>query len=589
MTDTRRRGFGNDLPGEKLSRRELLFRAALVGGSATAVAGLLAACGGGGATPTTAPAAAAKPAASPTIMALPTAVIASSPAASSSPAATGGAAKQGGTMTWVAHQELSGLGPADTGPSDQWDIITQMHNALVEMDENFVFQPVLAESFETSTDGLTYTFHLRKGVKFQDGTDFTATDVKYTYDYYRDPKNASVIANNFQNVDSIEAPDPATVVVKMTAPNAAFIARGATTFIVQSKYHAQVGEKKYRTAPIGTGAFKLKEWVAADHTTVAAFDQHFRGRPYLDSIVEQVVPEPSVRTIALETGKADSSVWVLLAADDLKLMKETDKFTSFRTVSVAVNHFPINNERPYFADKQVRQALLHAIDRQKVIDTVFQGAAVIADSNIAPNLKAWYNPNVPKYAYDPAKAKAMLDAAGWTVGADGVRAKGGQKFSFTCFVFTGDQARKPEAEIVQQELKAVGVDMKIQEAPVTNVNDQLLAGKIDAALFNWTYGGSGGDPDASTSLRSDGGSNFSHYKNPQVDQLLDQGLKEVDPQKRKTIYDQIQQIVAEDVPFLYMMYWNWFNHFTKRIQGLPKTALSGGQLYRKANEWWIAQ
>ncbi|HET8630789.1 MAG TPA: ABC transporter substrate-binding protein [Thermomicrobiales bacterium] len=603
MTDSGLENSAGTTPSRVLSRRALLLRAAALGAAAPVATALLAACGGAASTATTVPTIGPTP----TIAALPTAAVATAPAATAaaaggaspaagaspttaaaSPAAAGGTPKRGGAMTIVGHQELAGLSPNDVGPGDQWVMITQIHNALLEIDENFVFQPVLAESFSTSPDGLTYTFKLRQGVKFQDGTDFTSADVKYTYDFYRDANNGSVIANGFLNVESVEAPDPYTTVVKMSAPNAAFIARGASTYIVQSKYHAQVGEKKYRTAPIGTGPFKLKEWVAADHTTVEAFDQHFRGRPYLDTFTQNVVPEASVRTIALQTGKADSSCWVLLVADDLKLTAQTQQFTTFQTLSTAVNHFPINNARPFFADKQVRQALLHGIDRQKLIDSVFQGAAVLATGNLAPNVKAWYNPNVTKYDYDPAKAKAMLDAAGWTVGADGTRAKGGQKFSFTCFVLTGDQARKPEAEIVQQQMQAIGVDMKIQEAPASNILAQLVAGKMDASLFNWTYG-DGSDPDASDTLRSNGGNNFTQYKNPQMDQLLDNGLKEVDPQKRKAIYDQIQQIVSDDVPFFYVMYWNWFNHFTKRIQGLPKTALNGSQLYAKAYQWWTAE
>lgn len=568
-----------------ITRRQFLKRAAAIGIAVPAVGSLLAACGGGGTTSGAPTSASGSGGASPTSEALPTTQIQTS---SGTPQASSGTPKRGGTMTWVAHQEIAGLSPNDTGPSDQWDMITQIHNALVEMDENYVFQPTLAEKFEVASDGLTYTFTLRQGVTFHDGTEFSSADVKYTFDFYSNASNGSVIANDFENMGSVEATDPSTVTIKMSAPNAAFVARGASTFIVQSKYHAQVGEKKYRTAPIGTGAYKLKEWVAADHTTVEAFDQHFRGRPNIDTIIEKNVPEPSVRKIALETGTADSSVWPLLVQDDLQLNKETDKFTSFTSVSVAVNHFPINNQRPFFADKQLRQALLYAIDRQQVINTVFKGAAVLATGNLAPALKAWYNPNVATYSYDPAKAKSMLDAAGWKAGSDGIRAKNGQRFSFTCYVISGDQARKPEAELVQQFLKAVGVEMNIQEQPVTTINQQLLSGKGDAALFNWTYGGDGGDPDATDTLRSNGGSNFSHYNNPQVDQLLDQGLEETDTAKRKQIYDQIQTIFADDVPFLYMMYWQWFNHVTKRIQGLPKSALSGGQLYRKAYQWWIA-
>ncbi len=574
------------------SRRQFLKRSAILGLSIPAVGTLLAACGSSKSTPTTASAststsssgASSSPTAAESIPTI--GVNTGSPAATESGAS--GTPKQGGDMVVVGHQELAGLSPNDVGPGDQWVMITQIHNGLLEQDENFVLQPTLAATYEAASDGLSYTFKLKDGVKFHDGTAFTADDVKYTYTFYSDASNGSVIASYFKNMDSVDSSDPTTVVVKMTSPNAAFAALGATTFIVQSKYHQQVGEKTYRTKPVGTGPFKLKEFISADHTTVEAFPDHFRGAPHLNTFTQKLVAEPSVRTIALETGDADSSVWTLLVQDDLKLNGETDKFTSFTSVSTAVNHFPINNTLPFFADKACRQAMMHAIDRQKVIDTVFQGAAALATGNLAPNLGAWYNPDVTKYDYNPDTAKQLLDQAGWVAGSDGTRAKDGKKFSFTCALISGDQARKPEAELVQQDLKAVGIDMSIQEQPATTILQNMTNGTGDMAIFNWTYGGANGEPDASDTLRSDGGSNFNQYKNPQMDQLLDQGLNEVDPAKRKDIYDQIQQIVSDDVPFIYMMYWNWFNHFAKRIQGLPKNALNGSQLYNKVYLMWIA-
>ncbi len=578
------------------TRRHFLKRSALLGLSIPAVGTLLAACGGGSSTTPSAASTSASsggttPAPTPTQVVLPTAQVntsAVSPTPSAQSSGSTGTPKSGGDFVIVGHQELSGLSPNDVGPGDQWVMITQIHNSLLEMDENYVFNPTLADKFDVTTDGLTYTFNLHGGVKFHDGTTFSSADVKYTYDFYSKATNGSVIATNFLNMDSVTTPDDMTVVVKMKAPNAAFVARGATTFIVQSKYHAKVGEKTYRTKPIGTGAFKLKEYVSADHTTVEAFADHFRGKPYFNTITEKNVPEPSVRKVALDTGQADTACWPLLVQDDLALNKETDKFTNFITVTIAVNHFPINNNRPYFADKLCRQAMITGIDRQKVIDTVFQGAATLATANIAPALKAWYNPDVTKHPYDPAKAKQLLDQAGWTVGSDGIREKNGQKFSFTCMIISGDQARKPEAVLVQQYMKDIGIDMKVQEEPITQINDGFLNDKTDASLYNWTYGGSGGDPDGTATLRSDGGSNWSRYKNPEMDKLLDQGLQETDQAKRKKIYDQVQQLVSDDVPFIYMMYWQWFNHFSIRTKGLPKSAQNGSQLYRKAYQWWFA-
>lgn len=498
----------------------------------------------------------------------------------------GGEGKRGGTITVLGHHEVASLSPDDIGPTVHLVVIAQIHNALVEIDHNYDLEKVLAENYEVSADGLTYTFTLRKGVKFHDGTEFTSADVKYTFDYFGNPANAAVNGPLLSSVDRVETPDKHTVKVHLKQPDATFLRRGATIFIVPAAYHAKVGEKVYKTAPIGTGPFKVKEWKAEEYTLLEAFDDHFRGRPNADFFRMNIVPEPSVRAIALQTGQADSTVWPLLTEDNLKFEQDS-KFKVYRTPSLAVNHFPLNTQLPQFQDKRVRQAMMHAIDRQRLIDDVFKGAAAVATSNLAPALKEYYEANVAKYPYDVARAKALLDEAGWKEGPGGVREKNGQKLTFTLTVISGDQVRKPEAEFVQQSLKAVGIQAEIREAPVATILAQLPKGELNASLFNWTYGGTGGEPDPFVTLHSTGARNFNNYKNPQLDKLIEDGLRETDVKKRQAIYSQVQKIVADEVPFLYICYWDWFNIFNARIKGLPQEAKSGDNIYRTAWQWWI--
>ncbi|MCL6552577.1 MAG: hypothetical protein K6W08_05595 [Firmicutes bacterium] len=495
--------------------------------------------------------------------------------------------RRGGTVRVTGHHEISSLSPDDDGPSVHRAIITQIHNALLEVNEHFVLEKVLAENYLVSNDGLTYTFKLRRGVRFHDGREFTAEDVKYTYEFYGNPANGTVKAPLYASIDRITTPDKYTVVVRLKEPNAAFLRRVATQFIVPAHYHSRIGERAYKGAPIGTGAFRLKEWRPAEYTVVEAFDQHFRGRPHIDQFREDIVPEASVRAIALRTGQADSAVWPLLAEDNLRFAADPN-YTVFKTASLAVNHFPLNNDHPVLSDKRVRQAMMYAIDRQRLIDDVFKGTAVLATSNLAPSLQPWYNPNVKQYPYDPARARALLEEAGWRLGPGGVRTKDGRRASFTCVTITGDRARRPEAEVVQQDLAAVGIEMRLVERPVATILAQLPKGEMDASLFNWTYGGTGGEPDASDTLRSDAARNFSRFKNPRVDELLAAGLRATTTSQRRKIYHEIQAIVAEEVPFLFIMYWDWYNIFSKRIKGLPTTALQGDSaLYRLAYRWWI--
>jgi len=496
---------------------------------------------------------------------------------------------RGGTFTVLGHQEVASLHPDDAGPTVHFVVVTQLFNALMEMDENFQFNPVLAEAApEIADDGLTYTFRLRSGVTFHDGAPFTSADVKYTYEWYMDPANNAVNANELDSVAAVETPDEQTVVVRLKQPNAAFNAQVASKFIVPAAYHGEVGKEEFATKPVGTGPFKLKEWRAAEFTLLEAFDEHFRGRPNFDEFRLNVVPEPSVREIALETGEADSSAWPLLPESDQRLA-ETGNFTTYVTQNLALNHFPLNNTNPILAERPVRQAMMHAIDRQAVADDIFAGAAVVATANLSPALEAFHTAEVTEYPFDPERAAALLDEAGWTAGADGVREKDGQPLSFVCTTITGDQVRRPEAEVVQQYLRDVGIEMTLEEAPVATILERLRNAQMDAALFNWTYGGDQGDPDASVTLRSDGVNNFSQYKNPRVDELLDQGLREVDPAARVAPYQEIQRIVADDVPFLYMLFLTSYTHIANRVKGVPESALSSDPIYAKAYQWWVEE
>ena len=496
---------------------------------------------------------------------------------SASAPAEGESAAGGGTLIWMSHQEIAGLGPNDLGATMQSIMIGAIHSSLVGYDVEYNMYNDLSESHEVQPDGKKYTFKLRQGVKFHNGEELKASDVKYTFDYYRDEKNAATIQSNFTGVGSIDTPDDYTVVVNMDTVNAASLINWASLPIVPAKYHAEVGDAKYSTAPIGTGPFKVKEWKASEYTELEANADYFRGAPAVDLIRMEVVPEDAVRKAALDTGDADSSAWPLLVEDSLALEKEPN-FKVYRTPGDSIKHFPINNEKPYFADKRCRQALMYALDRQRIIDDLWNGAAQVAHSNIPPNSQ-YYNANLNQYAFDPEKAKALLDEAGWVAGADGIREKDGQKFSFTCTAKAGDQARKAIAELAVQLFKDVGVEMQIVEAPVAEILEAMRQGTMEMSIFNWTYNSGVLEPDSTDTLSSSGGNNFPHYKNPEMDDLLSKGLQEVDPAKRKPIYDRVQELFVEEVPVLYLQFDTWMLPFATRVEGLPETTANTYPIY----------
>lgn len=497
-----------------------------------------------------------------------------------------GGAKQGGVITLMGHHSIDSLSPDDVGRTVEWVAIAQIHNALLQLDAWYVLQPTLCDTFSVSDDGLEYTFNLVEGVKWHDGEDFTAEDVVYTFDYYRNPDNAAITASNYQSVESVEAVDDYTVVVKLDSVNAAFLTRAGQCFIVPEHHHSVVGEDAYKVDPIGTGPYYLVEQRAAEYVELRAFEDFFLGRANIDTVRINIVPEASVRAIALETQEADSSIWSLVNEDHVRFENDP-AYTTFVTSSLAVNNFPINHERPQFAEKVVRQALMHAIDRDEIVNDLWMGMAVKATANLSPALEYYYEPNVRQYDYDPELAAQMLEEAGWVVNSRGVREKNGVELAFTCGVTNGDQERRPIAELLQQYFLAINVEMSIEEIP--SPSSAMRAGEADMGLHNWTYGGSSGEPDPSNVLRSDALNNFNHYKSAEMDALLDRGLAETDPEKRREIYSEVQKLFAEDVPMLFIKFWDWYTIFTPRVKGLPESILAGSNIYTDIYKFWIEE
>ena len=510
------------------------------------------------------------------------------PTATEEPSSSGGPV-EGGVFVALGHHEISSLSPDDWGPAVHFFIVGNIHSKLLKLDNFFALQPDLAESFDVSDDGLTYTFATRSGVLWHDGETFSANDVAYTFNYYRDPENAAVSASNYAGVSDVQAPDESTVIVTLEQANAAFLTRAGQAGIVPEHHHSAIGEDAYKADPVGTGPWKLTEWRAAEFTECEAFEDYWEGRPFMDGIRENIVPEASVRAIALENGEADSAVWPLVTDDHLRFLEDSDyqDFTVQVTSSVAVNHFPTNNNHPVLGDVNVRRALMFALDRETIRADLWKGLAVLATANLSPALEFYYEPDVEQYPFDPDRAAEILDEAGWTMGSDGVREKDGQKLEWTCTIITGDQARRPEAELAQANFRDVGMSMSIEEAPVATILAELRDGSMAMSLFNWTYGGASGEPDATNTLRTGELNNFSGYSNPAMDQLLDQGLIETDADARREIYSQVQKIVAEDVPFLYVKFWDWFNIFAPRVKGLPENPLVAGNQYQYLHEMWL--
>ena len=499
--------------------------------------------------------------------------------------------RYGGEIVILGHHEIESLSPDDRGPTVHWAMITNIHDGLVAIDWHYEIEHELAHDYEVTDDGMEYTFHLEEGVMFHDGEEFTAEDCVYNFEFHMDEDNATVLGGDYTAIDSVEAVDDYTFVVNMAETDASFLRRAAKNEIVAAHHHEEIGEDNYKSDPIGTGPFMVEDYSPAEFCRLAAFEDHWRGRPYADYLTEEIIPEGSVRTLQLQTGEAHSIVWPPVIDDDLELEEDPD-FDSYVVPTLSLNHFPLNNQHEVLSDVAVRQAMLYATDRDQVIDDVFLGAATKATANLAPTLEPFYNPDVKEYPYDPEMAEEVLEEAGWELNGNGIRERDGVECHFVCTAITGDEARLPEAEVVQQYLAAVGIDMEIQEAPLATIQEGQREGTIDASLYNWTYGGTDGEPDGTATLHSTARNNWNLWENDRVDELLNLGLLEVDEDERVPIYHEIQELVAEEAPMLFMMYWDWFQHWSVNVQGRPDTddlLSTGSTLIRYIRDFYLVE
>lgn len=498
---------------------------------------------------------------------------------------------QGGELTVQGNQEIASLHPDDAGPTVHWVIVANIHDPLIQVDGNYEIEPVLAQSYDVAEDGLSYTFQLHEGVLFHDGEEMTSQDVKYTYEYYANPDNGAVGMSNFAGMSMVDTPDDYTVVVEMEEVNAAFLILAccsANGFVLPEHHHAEVGKDGYASDPIGTGPFKLRSYDPSEVTELEAFDDYFLGRPNIDVYRETNVPEESVRMIALQTEESDNSVWPLTAEQNLTLM-EDDRFHYIQAQNVSLNHIPINNELPGINEREVRQAMMYALDRDSMVNDLERGLAVVATANIAPSVDAYYEADVRQYDFDPDQAREILDQAGWEPGSDGIREKNGDRISFTCTIITGDERNRAKAVVAQANLADVGIEMEINEQPVAAIIDGMMDRSLDASLYNWTYGGFLGEPDCRSTLHSTGARNWNSYSSDEMDELVNSGIATTDPEERQGIYSDVQKLVAEDIPMLYLMFWDTVQVWNRRVHGVPEDSPNLTYTYRLIYTYWIEE
>lgn len=494
----------------------------------------------------------------------------------------------GDTLIAGSIGEPSTLIPILASDSPSHEVAGLIYNGLVKYDRDLMLVGELAERFEISKDGLVITFYLRKGVKWHDGAPFTAQDVLFTYKTMVDPLTPTPYAEDFLQVKKVEVLDPYIFRVTYKEPFAPALASWGLSVLPSHLLEGKdIMKSPLARHPVGTGPFIFKEWKAGDRVLLTYNPEYFEGRPHVDAYVYRIIPDTATMFMELKTGGIDTmGLTPLQYARQTKYRKFEKNFNKYRYPAFAYTYLGFNLEDRKFMDKRVRQAISHAIDRTEIINGVLLGLGQEATGPYKPGTWA-YNPNVKRYPYDPVKARLLLQEAGWRdTDGDGMLDQNGIPFRFTILTNQGNDIRARTAEIIQRRLKEVGIDVKIRIVEwAAFIKEFIEKKRFEATILGWTITQ---DPDIydvwHSSKRRPGELNFISFQDAEVDALLEKGRHTFDQEERRKAYWRIQEILAEEQPYVFLYVPDALPVVQARFKGIEPAA--AGISYNLI-EWYV--
>lgn len=495
--------------------------------------------------------------------------------------------KNPNTITVGSLADAKRLIPLLASDSASGDISGWIYNGLTKYDKNIKVIGDLAESWEISPDGLVIIFHLRKNVFWHDGKEFTSEDVLFTYKTVTDPKIPTPYSSNYGPVERVEALDKYTVKVVYKEPYAPALESWGMGIIPKHILDGKdITNEFYNRNPIGTGPYKLKEWITGQKIVLEAFDKYFEVRPNIDRFISRVIPDTATMFLELKFGGID---FMGLTPPQYKLQANSDLFKryfqKFRYPSFGYTYLGYNLLDKRFSDKRVRQAITFAIDKKAIIAGVLLGFGNPCTGPFPP--ESWaYNPNVKDYEYNPEKAIKLLNEAGWIMGEDELLKKNGEPFKFTVLVNQGNEARLKTAQIIKENLKKIGIDMSIKVLEWQALLHEFIDKKrFEAVIMGWALSR---DPDIydiwHSSKTREGEFNFISYKNEEVDRLLLEGRRTFDIEKRKRIYHRIHEILAEEQPCTFLYVPDALPILHKRFKGVERAPIG---IWHNFIHWYV--
>ena len=491
---------------------------------------------------------------------------------------------KGGTLVYSTDREPTCLDPHNFGDMPQTYVARQYLDSLVSMQPDGTVVPWLAEKWDISKDGLQYTFHLKKGVNFTDGTPFDAEAVKANFEQTLDPETQSStnLVYLLPIYKSVDVLDKYTVRVNLKRPYSPFLDVLAQAFFGMESPKAMArGIKENCVSPVGTGPFILKKWKKGQEIELvrnpdynsAPADANNQGPAYLDAITWRFLPDPSVRWQALQSGEAQAIFSV--PPEDFAAAQSDPNIELKQFVHAGIGHYIVlDNSEPPFDDIKVRQAFTLAANTPAAVESAYQGAYPVATSAISSGTPFYTAKYANLYPHDLAKAEKLLDQAGWKKGANGVREKDGKPLTVK-FIYSSGPGETPPAELtlyqnVQAAVKEAGFDMSLVPQPQAQHNEQAnIPADFDAEPTYWNC------PTpmcmyivSSIEAYDSPFANMSRIKNPELDKTLLAAAATTDRKQQETLYSKAQQIIAENAYWVPMYPEQTLLGVSKKLKGV---------------------
>ncbi len=476
------------------------------------------------------------------------------------------------TLVMVIESSPTNLDPRVGVDAQSERIDELLFDSLVRRDDHFNLQPWLADSWEIP-DAQTYIFHLHHGVRFHNGQLLTARDVKWTFDSLLSGKIRSAKTSTYAPVDHIEAPDDHTIIFHLKEPFAPMLWNLSDGAIGIVPYGSG---NDFNRQPIGSGPFRFVRGQMDKEVVIERNPDYWATPAKLERVEFKVIPDATTRALELRKRSADIALNSLVADTVVALESDRD-LTVTQTPGTIYAYLAMNLRDPILKDVRVRRAIAYAINVEPIIHYLLRDQARPAYSVLPPQHWA-YDADVAKYPYDPARARQILDDAGYP-------AKNGIRFQFTMKTST-DESTRLLAAVLQQQLREVGIALDIRTFEFATFFADVTKGAYQIHSLRWV-GGSNLDPDIFEHIFDSGSfapkrANRTFYSSPRVDELIREGRSTIDQQKRKLIYDEVQRIIADDLPYINLWYLDNVLVHTKRVREIELSPAGNYDFLRTA-------